>query len=110
MKLLIAELHEATKAGTGNLQFHKSTFNFKKLVYECIETESYIHKNYNIECKTESDIEISGDRYRLRWVITNYLANAIKYSTSNRKIEVNYKLKDKQLSFSIRDYGLGRKC
>ncbi|MGI8893769.1 MAG: ATP-binding protein [Bacteroidia bacterium] len=110
MEIINCRIARSNESRNRKFTIYKSKFNFKKLVYECIETESYIHKNYNIECKTESDIEISGDRYRLRWVITNYLANAIKYSTSNRKIEVNYKLKDKQLSFSIRDYGLGRKC
>ena len=52
---------------------------------------------------------IEADPLRIRQVITNMLSNAMKFSSSGGKVllEVKYDNFDKQISFKVRDSGIG---
>jgi len=47
------------------------------------------------------------DRERIGQVITNFLSNAIKYSTDANQIDVKTYLQNGEVILSVRDYGIG---
>lgn len=50
---------------------------------------------------------IKSDRKKLRYIVVNFLSNAIKYSGANTIIGLNSTLSDNALSISIKDQGIG---
>ncbi len=50
---------------------------------------------------------MSGDRYRLIQVVTNYLSNGIKYSNGKTDVVLEMSKEDKSMVVSVKDEGLG---
>jgi len=104
---MIAELYDATKVGSGNLQLEIEVFNFRDMIHDSIETIKVIHPSYKIIVKGDSDIMVNGDRHRLIQVVTNYLSNGIKYSEGSIEVELTVKHDNKTVTVSVKDNGLG---
>ena len=104
---MIAELYDATRVNSGNLKLDISTFNFEDMIKEAIDTVEVLQPSYNIVVKGDGNIEVSGDRYRLIQVVTNYLSNGIKYSNGRTDVMLTIFHDDKTITVSVRDEGLG---
>jgi PAS domain S-box-containing protein len=104
---MIAELYDATKVGSGNMQLEISEFNFEDMVKEAVETIEILHPDYKILKKGNADRIVSGDRYRLIQVVTNYLSNGIKYSKGSTEVELHMKNDERNITVSVKDKGLG---
>ena len=104
---MIADLYDATKVGSGNLQLEKAVFNFEEMINEAIDTVKGLQPFYNITLKGQANIDVPGDRYRLIQVVTNYLSNGIKYSEGNSEVVLNMHYDNKNITISVKDAGLG---
>src|SRR5665213_246479 len=104
---MIAELYDATKINSGKLKLDISTFDFKEMIKEAIETIQVLQPSYNIIVKSDGDIKVPGDRYRLIQVVTNYLSNGIKYSNGKTDVILTISHDEKSVSVSVKDEGLG---
>lgn len=104
---MISELYDATRINSGNLKLDISTFNFKDMIKEAIDTIQILHPSYKIVVEGDGDIDVSGDRYRLIQVVTNYLSNGIKYSGDNMNVLLNMHHDDKKITVAVKDEGLG---
>ena len=104
---MIAELYDATKIGSGNLQLETEVFNFNQMISEAIETIRVLQPIYEIKLKGSADIKVRGDRYRLIQVVTNYLSNGIKYSNGSDEVELTLKHDNTSVTVSVKDKGLG---
>lgn len=104
---MVAELYDATRVNSGILTLEMKPFNFQQMVEEAIETVQSLQPAYNIILKGESNFEVTGDRYRLIQVITNFLGNGIKYSDGNKNVFLNIEHDKKQVTVSVKDEGLG---
>ncbi len=104
---MIAELYDATKVGSGNMQLETSVFNFEDMINEAIETIKVLQPMYKIVVSGNADIKVHGDKYRLIQVVTNYLSNGIKYSEGSDEVELEIKHDGKLVIVSVKDKGLG---
>lgn len=104
---LIGELYDAAKANSGHLKLELITFNFEEMIWEAIDTVKGLHPSYNIIVDGDGKIEVTGDRYRLIQVVTNYLSNGIKYSNGNTDVQLNISYNDQSVTVSVKDNGLG---
>ncbi|MEP6952345.1 MAG: PAS domain-containing sensor histidine kinase [Ginsengibacter sp.] len=104
---MIAELYDATRINSGNLKLDITTFNFEDMINEAIDTVEVLQPSYNIVVKGDGNIQISGDRYRLIQVVTNYLSNGIKYSNGRTDVILTIYSDDKTVTVSVKDEGLG---
>ena len=50
---------------------------------------------------------IRADRNAILQVLHNLVDNAIKFSGTSRKIEINLDFKDSEIQLSVKDYGIG---
>lgn len=108
---LINTLLEVYKYESGRLQLVKTSFNFKKLIEECVSQVGPIAagKNQKIE-KIFINIDnnnIYADRNEIRRVIINLLGNAIKYTQAGGLIMVKAEIEGNDLHFSVKDNGIG---
>ncbi len=104
---MIAELYDATKVGSGNMNLDKTEFNFGDMVKEAIDTVEVLQPDYNIRVKGKADIPVHGDRHRLIQVVTNFISNGIKYSKGSTEVELGMQYDDKSVMVSVKDKGLG---
>ena len=107
LQKMITELYESTKINSGYMQLEISDFNFSDIIKEAIETVEVLQPAYQITLNGNPDINISGDRYRLIQVLTNYLSNGLKYSNGKTTVWLNISHDKKNLTVSVKDEGLG---
>lgn len=104
---VVSELHDATKAGSGQLKIDKQLVHYEKLVEDAIDTVRHLHPNYKILKTGNTPVHVYADRHRLLQVLNNYLTNAIKYSPQADKIQIHLSISDGNLVTAVTDYGSG---
>ena len=104
---MIAELYDATKVGSGNMQLEISVFNFKEMIKEAVDTIEVLHPDYKIRVTGNADIVVHADKYRLIQAVTNFLSNGIKYSQGSSEVQLNVHKDNKNITVSVKDKGLG---
>lgn len=85
------------------------TINIKEFIEESIITHNIIAKTKNISIIYQSKqlTEIKADKYAITTVVGNFINNAIKFSQENSKIEIFIELKNAEIQFTVKDYGVG---
>jgi PAS domain S-box-containing protein len=104
---LIADLLDATKIESGQLQMHEERFDFDVLVSEIVEELQRTTEKHTIIVEGKTDKKIVADKERIGQVLTNLISNAIKYSPHSEKILVQPSVINKNIQLCIQDFGVG---
>ena len=104
---LIEDLLDITKIEGGKLLFHTSTFDFNELIGEIVEEMQRTTTRHTLVQQLSSSATFTGDRDRIGQVLTNLLANAIKYSPQAETVVVKTVHKDGTIITSVQDFGIG---
>ena len=104
---MIAELYNATKISSGNINLEKAPYHFGEMIQEAIETINILQPNYNIPVEGDGNFMVEGDRYRMIEVVTNYLTNGIKYADGNTDVLLTILKDETTVTVSVKDKGLG---
>lgn len=106
---IIHDLLDVTKIQAGKLELHKTDFNLVELVRECADQNFSIGTNKHIiNIDGPEQLAVNADRNRLEQVISNFLANAIKYSPDNTPVNISLqKLSNGSVKVLVTDYGIG---
>jgi PAS domain S-box-containing protein len=104
---VVSELHDATKAGSGQLKIDKQLLQFEDLVSDAIDTVSLLYSTHRIIKTGQAPVQVSADRHRILQVLNNYLTNAIKYSPGSDKIVINLSYDESRIVTAVTDYGSG---
>lgn len=105
---LITDLFDDTKVKEGKLELHRGYFNFNTLVREAIEEAQSTTNKHKITSRLGELPKIYGDRERLKQVVINLLANAIKYSPDADTIRVATERRGKDfVQLTVQDFGIG---
>jgi PAS domain S-box-containing protein len=104
---LINSLLDVTKIQSGKLIIQEEVFSLSDLVHEIADDLQPTTDRHRIVVRDKLRSQVRGDRDRLGQVLTNLLANAIKYSPQADKIEVVTAQDDQWVHVDIRDYGIG---
>ncbi len=106
---LVEEILVAGQLDSGSLRIVADTFDPEELVRGVVTVaRSRIGEETTIDVVAPSVVpKVHGDSERTRQVLLNLLDNAIKYSPSGGRIEVELTAVADQLRFSVHDEGLG---
>lgn len=107
LNLLIADLLDISKIESGKLKFNKQYFSFDNLLEHLIEVMQQSNPQVKIVKKGSVDGNIFGDEMRIEQVIINFITNAIKYGPDGEEIHINSEIRDNELYFSVKDFGIG---
>jgi signal transduction histidine kinase len=106
---LINDILDLSKIESGTIDFIYSDIDVNLLCNDIVMSMNMKVKE-GVEFKfiqTADNCEIYSDRNRLQQVISNFVSNAIKY-TSQGSIIIKYKImRDKMIKFSVSDTGTG---
>ncbi len=104
---LLSELLDVSRIQTGNIELHKELFDFDRVVKETVEGIQTATKTHQITVIGKATNSYSGDESHIVQVISNLLANAIKYAPDSPEIVVYLSLVSNYLKVSVTDYGMG---
>lgn len=104
---LIVDLLDVSKIEAGKLQFKKKKIAVYPLLKETIENVQATSDYHAIILEGTTRAYISADPDRISQVLTNLLANAIKYSPRAKKIVVSVSRRKNTIIISVQDFGIG---
>jgi PAS domain S-box-containing protein len=106
---LIDSLLDISKIESGKVELKKQLINVVDVVREIIYSFGLKIKEKNLEIKTDfqkEQIEVYGDRDKIKQIFTNLISNAVKFSEKG-SIEVSIKEEDGEIECSVIDTGAG---
>lgn len=107
---ITGELLELSQVETGKIQLNieeSSPYEMLNYAIEAVRVQAD-QKNIELVVEAEKNLpNVNADNEKTGWVLINFLANAIQYSSENSKICANLKLVDNQIIFEVVDYGRG---
>ena len=108
---LINDVLDLRRVETGHLAIEHAPVAPAVLVEECIAMMQPLAQERSITllglARSESAPAVLADRTRLKQVLLNLLANAIKYNRAGGSVRVSGRLVEQQVELSVHDTGLG---
>ena len=109
---LIEDLLDISRILQGKLSLNSTPINLKTTLKAAIETVSLAAEAKNILIQTQLEPyvgDVLGDATRLQQVVWNLLTNAIKFTPTGGRVEVELKTIDSCAQIQVRDTGKGIK-
>ena len=107
---ITGELLDISQVETGNIHLSIDATNPYDIVSYAVEAVKVQadQKLIAIHVQTQEHLpNVKADAEKTAWVLTNFLTNAIRYSSENSSIEVTLKQENDQLVFQVTDKGRG---
>ena len=106
---LVDDLLDVARVTSGKVQLHLEPVSVDEIVASCIETlaDRARARSINLVHAASCGAVIAGDRVRLEQVITNLIANAIKYSPGGRTVSISCHATRTLCEIRVRDQGIG---
>ena len=108
---IVEDLESITKLETGELKPQYSTFDIVKVTEEVFEMEQMLSKEQKISLqfanKLDKAILVNADKKRIIEVLTNLIANGIKYGNKKGYVKVGFYDFDEKIIIEVSDNGIG---
>ncbi len=106
----ITQILDISRIEAGEFEINLQQMNLNQKVQDAIQQIQVLadRRNIKFEVKLDQNIpELILDEYCVDGILINLINNAVKFSFENSKIEISTELKEKNVEFRIRDYGIG---
>lgn len=106
---LISDILDLSKIEAGTFEFTNSDVDVNLLCEDIVRSMQMKMMKENVQLVLDPHLpvcHIISDRNRIHQVISNFVNNAIKF-TSEGSIRVGYRLKGEELEFYVQDTGIG---
>jgi signal transduction histidine kinase len=107
LNVLVNDLFDISKVQAGKLQFYFDELDLGLLIREICETFEHSTPDHQFVCELEPGLLINGDQIRLEQVLTNLIANAVKYAPESPQINIAAKNKGNEIVVAVTDHGNG---
>lgn len=108
--LLINDILDMEKIESGKMDFDFEKANLNDLIREAIESNLAYAQEFDVALLYEESAEsinVYVDKNRMQQVLTNLIANAVKYSPKNDTVELKVILENRRVKVTVHDNGLG---
>ena len=106
---LLNDLIDISMIESGEMRMSYRYFKINELINQVIQENKKNAEDKNLELihiPSRDDMEVFGDKEKLRQVLVNLILNAVKY-TEKGKIEVFVEEENKHAKLGVRDTGIG---
>ncbi|MHB8134112.1 MAG: sensor histidine kinase [Anaerolineaceae bacterium] len=105
---LVGNLLMITQAETGDLPMDSSKFQIDELIFEVFhQMQTLASEKLNVCLENVEQLQIFGDRDRIKQALLNLVGNAIQYSPPNSKVCISMRKIENDVQISIKDSGPG---
>lgn len=110
MDRLLGDLLDAARTVAGKLELHREITDVRKIVWDVIDATGPLASERNQQTHVlmpDSPVDVRIDPTRIHQVVTNVLANAIKYTGYGGRISITVEEHDDLVRIAIADTGRG---
>ena len=111
LKNLVNDLLDISRIEAGKLDVHRDEADVAELCARALDAMGHQTREKELEpvCTMEKGTipKVLADEEKILWVLTNLLANAVRYSPVGGRIEVSAEPAGSFVHISVRDYGPG---
>jgi signal transduction histidine kinase len=101
---LLDQSLDAVRFGSGEMNFQPEKFDLVQFVHSvAMAFANKLVINFN----EHSIVEVMADRILIRYILVNLLANAIKYSSDDKTVDIRIENISNHVQIIVRDYGIG---
>jgi signal transduction histidine kinase len=106
---MLNTLMDISEAETGAMKLQLEEVNIADLMEQTVELYAHVadDKKVSLHISSPSDLFLTADLNRMRQVMANLLDNAIKYTPSGGRIELQASRRDHQAVIVVQDTGIG---
>ena len=107
---LINEVLDLSQVESGELRLKVENIELSTIVEQCVALIKPLAEKSHIKTtypNISDPIYVMSDRVRIKQIIINLLANAVKYNYENGHIDIKYKISDSKIKLSVEDTGIG---
>jgi signal transduction histidine kinase len=106
---MLNTLMDISEAETGTMNLSLEDVNLAALIHEVTDLYEHVADEAKVGVITHvpQDITLRADRARLRQVVANLVDNAIKYTPSGGRVEIDVARVEQQAMLLVRDTGVG---
>lgn len=106
---LVESLLTLARADEGRFDVHREPVDLRALTQEVYETALILGEAAGVQVNLPftADVEIQGDRTRLRQLFLNLVTNAIKYTPAGGRVDIGLGRHPDTVTFAVRDTGQG---
>lgn len=107
---LVEELLDFSRMQSGKMSVTSEKINVSKLLSESADMYAELSKKHGIELiytEPTEEIEIMGDRNRIKQVFINIIDNAVKYTESGGQVLINQIKEENCVRIVVSDTGVG---
>lgn len=106
---LVNDLLDATRLQSGELHVSLYPCNLVQVVQQAVEDLRIVAcgRVIDLDLSASREIAVLADKVRIGQVVSNFVSNALKYSSAQQPVEVGIGREMKQARVWVRDYGPG---
>jgi two-component system CheB/CheR fusion protein len=104
---MVGDLLDVAKMDADRLLLIKADFLLKDAIGNSLEQVRYLSRKRSILVEGTTDISIHAHKERIEQVITNFLSNALKYSSEGSDIRVSASVEHNGVKVMVTDDGIG---
>ncbi len=106
---MLNTLMDISEAETGAMRLHMEEMNIANLIRDTVELYAHVAEDKKVSLHTlyPNDLFLSADANRMRQVMANLMDNAVKYTPSGGRIDLEAFPRDHQAVITIKDTGVG---
>jgi PAS domain S-box-containing protein len=106
---LINDLLDVSRLQEDKLELHLAPCDLVEIVYETVQDYQAAHPSrlITLELPEQAPLQVMGDRDRLQQVLSNYVANALKFSPTSEPVHIGLSLEGENARVWVQDHGPG---
>ena len=106
---IVDALFAISRLDAGEAQQERTRFDLAPLAANTTEQMSLLadDKGVTVECNAPENVNVEGDRARIKQVVVNLLDNAIKYTPAGGSISLNVRACEEKAIIEVVDTGIG---
>ncbi|MCA9811125.1 MAG: HAMP domain-containing histidine kinase [Candidatus Dadabacteria bacterium] len=107
--IMLNTLMDVSEAETGAMKLNFEIINVAPVIDDVVDLYGYVaeEKGVSVRAGFPEELFLTADRSRIRQVLANLLDNAIKYTPSGGRIDIEASRTDKEVEITIKDTGVG---
>jgi len=107
MTKLVSDLLDVSRLLTGRLSLEVEEFDLVPLLRTTCERLQALSTEHRLRLETPETLPMRGDPGRIEQVVTNLVANAIRYSPQGGAVELRAWSEEGNVLLQVRDQGIG---
>jgi signal transduction histidine kinase len=107
--IMLNTLMDVSEAETGAMKLNLEEVNVAPLIDDVVDLYGYVaeEKGVSVHAGFPEELYLTADRSRIRQVLANLLDNAIKYTPSGGRIDIEANRGEKEVEITVKDTGIG---